>query len=72
MQKASGRILKSENVKVEGRFQFDAQNNIASETGTTPTPPGGARAQIVEKNSDYAIVEIICGCGQKTQIKCQY
>lgn len=31
-----------------------------------------AQARIVESNSDYVILEITCGCGQKSFIQCNY
>jgi hypothetical protein len=30
------------------------------------------QARIVESNSDYAILEIVCSCGCKTHIQCNY
>ncbi|HOK66164.1 MAG TPA: hypothetical protein PK054_10220 [Anaerohalosphaeraceae bacterium] len=33
---------------------------------------GAAQARIVESNSDYVILEVICGCGQKSFIQCNY
>ena len=33
---------------------------------------GPAQARIIESNSDYAIVEIRCGCGQKSFVQCNY
>lgn len=31
-----------------------------------------AQARIIESNSDYVILEITCGCGQKSFIQCNY
>jgi hypothetical protein len=33
---------------------------------------GAAQARIVESNSDYVILEVICSCGQKSFIQCNY
>ncbi len=35
-------------------------------------PSGPAQVRIVESNSDYVILEIICGCGQKSFVQCNY
>ena len=31
-----------------------------------------AQARIVESNSDYVILEMICGCGRKSFVQCNY
>lgn len=33
---------------------------------------GPAQARIVESNSDYVILEMICGCGRKSFVQCNY
>jgi len=33
---------------------------------------GPAQARIVESNSDYVILEMICGCGKKSFVQCNY
>jgi len=35
-------------------------------------PSGQVSARIVETQPHYAIVEVICTCGTKTQIKCEF
>ena len=30
------------------------------------------QARIIESNSEYAILEITCGCGSKSHIQCNY
>lgn len=40
-----------------------------------PAVCGGAaaaQARIVESNSDYVILEMICGCGRKSFVQCNY
>ena len=29
-------------------------------------------ARVIESNSDYAIIEVICSCGDKMHIQCNY
>lgn len=69
MEKAAGRILKSHNVKMEGRFRLG--------TGQTPQSSGrketgAAQVRIVEKHPEFAVVEVTCPCGEKTGIRCDY
>lgn len=33
---------------------------------------GVTQVRIVESNSDYVILEMICGCGQKSFVQCNY
>jgi len=36
------------------------------------SPTAVAQARIVESNSDYVILEMICGCGHKSFVQCNY
>lgn len=69
MEKASGRILKNRDVRMEGRFRLDA--------GQTPQSSGrkkngAAQVRIVKKHPGFAVVEVTCPCGEKTDIRCEY
>lgn len=44
-----------------------ATSRISSPTADTPQ-----QARIIESNADYAIIEIICGCGTKSYVQCNY
>ena len=64
------KVLKKEYVKVGDSVQLGGETAVDS-----PAAPGGSVAQqarIVESNNEYAIIEIICGCGQKTHVQCNY
>ncbi len=64
------KVLKKGQVKVGGSVQLDGDMVVDS-----PAVPGGSVAQqarIVESNNEYAIIEIICSCGQKTHVQCNY
>ena len=39
---------------------------------TQPKDGGPAQVKIIESNSDYAILEIQCSCGQKSFVQCNY
>jgi hypothetical protein len=65
-------ILKSEDVKIEGRFQLMAEQmeqNLSQQGNTVSTSP---EVRIVEKHSEYAVIEITCACGRKTCLRCEY
>ena len=72
MVKVTSRILKADDVTFEGQFQLDVTN-------TGPTVPKGKNmasivpsANIIESNSDFAVIEITCSCGRITRLRCEY
>ncbi len=72
MEKVSGQILKAGDVKLEGQFRLDpgqTNSGMQNKTNTNSIP---AKVQIVENNSEFALIEITCCCGTKTHIKCEY
>lgn len=72
MEKVAGRILKSNDVKLEGQFHLDiGQGNpgSANKRNVTSAP---ARVCIVENYPEFAVIEVTCGCGAKTHIRCEY
>jgi len=72
MGKTQGRILKSKDVILQGRIQLDmahTSHKAAKSQNSAQTAP---QVRIVEKHSEFAVIEIICSCGTKTHIKCEY
>jgi hypothetical protein len=72
MVRTLGRILKAEDVRLEGSMQLEVEpvgtppprrNNIGS---VTP------QAQIVQQENEFVVVELTCSCGAKTHVKCIY
>lgn len=66
------RILKGEDVKIEGRFQLTAEQLGRSLTQQGNTVSVLPAVQIIEKQLEYAIIEITCSCGRKTTLRCEY
>ena len=73
MEKAAGRILKNHNVKMEGLFRLKAgptpQSSGRKKSGEASSPP---QVRVVEKHPEFAVVEVTCSCGEKTDIRCEY
>ena len=72
MERPTGHILKSNDVKLEGRFHLDAGQDVpnsAHEKNTTLSP---AQVRIVENHPEFSVMEVTCGCGAKTYIRCEY
>jgi hypothetical protein len=70
MRKAIGRVLKSDEVRLEGQLSLnlppepkhDSKNNITT----------AHAARIVESNTDFTIIEVVCSCGAKMYLRCRY
>jgi hypothetical protein len=71
MNKTVARILKSDDVKVEGRFQLNVAQARKTE-GQCTMVDGQWRARIVENHVDFAVIEITCRCGARTYLRCEY
>ena len=71
MQKRTTHVLKSNEVEYGGSVELTVPG-----AGTTrpPIPPASAiqQAQIVENAEQYALVEVVCSCGAKTYVRCEY
>jgi hypothetical protein len=68
-------ILKKQQVKEGGRFRIPARPVGATGVAGIPRPAtagGTPQAKVVENTADYAILEVICGCGQTLYIQCNY
>ncbi len=73
MTLTAGRVLRNGNVKVDGRYRLEVGGaagggrNVARSADHRPP-----KARIIRKESDFAIIEVACGCGEVIQIRCNY
>lgn len=72
MGKVTGHILKNKDIKLEGQFHLDL-----GQTASTPARKSNVafvtpQVHIVENHPEFAVIEIICSCGTKTHIRCEY
>jgi hypothetical protein len=72
MIQVAARVLRADTVKVEGRLSLDL-------TQAHPQPPKANNAasvkpqvRILENHPDFAVIEITCSCGTKTNLRCEY
>jgi hypothetical protein len=74
MPKASGHILKGDEVKLEGQFRLDVAQAQSPTGGPKQKCPALAAPQvrIVENHPEFALIETTCSCGKKTLVKCEY
>jgi len=74
MPRTSGRILKSEDVELEGQYLLDvAQIKGASgEPKKQNAAPVTPQVRILETHPEYAVMEVTCSCGTKMCLRCEY
>ena len=74
MAKVSGRILKSEDVRLEGQFHLDLAQAASAPGGHQPRSgvPAAPQARVLENNPEYAVIEVTCTCGASTRLRCEY
>ncbi len=72
MEKPEGHILKSDNVKLEGRFRLDIDQDAPNSSNKRNVTLAPAQVHIVENHPEFAVMEVTCGCGAKTRIRCEY
>lgn len=72
MPKPTGRILKSDNVKLEGLVHLDAAQPGISAAQKRTAALAAPQARIVENQSEFAVIEITCCCGAKMHLRCEY
>lgn len=74
------KVLKSGQVQVSGTVRLEIGRSAPVRTATSSQTDDHKnadsydvqQARIIESNNEYAIIEIICGCGSKSHIQCNY
>jgi hypothetical protein len=72
MAKTAGHILKPNNVRLEGQVHLDLWSG---QTPSTKQKSGDAsipQVRVIENHQEFAIVEVVCPCGRKMYLKCEY
>lgn len=72
MQKAAGRILKSDQVELEGRLQLDLPHVRPDPSKCATVTSVTQQARMVESHPEFVVIEITCSCGRRTYLKCEY
>lgn len=74
MIRTSGRILKSENVELEGQYHLDVAPADFTKAAPQQTEAVSVpmQARILENHPDYVVIEVTCSCGTRTVLKCEY
>lgn len=76
MEKSAARILKSTDVKMDGTFRLENSVQVPQQQKAKPSSAVAAssavQARIVESQPQFAVIEVVCSCGTKTLIRCEY
>lgn len=70
------RVLKAEDIELTGSVCLGTGSGPAPVRTDSPaqmdTAAAPQQARIVESNTEYAVIEVICSCGTKNYIQCNY
>ena len=66
------RVLKKDEVTVEGQRHLDVAGSGTNMQQGRVAAASAAQARVVENSSEFAVIEVTCSCGEKTQLKCLY
>ena len=74
MPKTAGHIIKGGDVKLGGQFRLDVAQVQSSIGGTQKTTAAlvTPKARIMESQPGFAVIEITCSCGKRTNLRCEY
>ena len=72
MSQTTAKIIKSNNINIDGNFQIGTNVSAAEYTRNMNSPTGAAQAFIEENNSEYIVIKVICSCGKEISIKGNY
>ena len=72
MGTTAGRILKSDDVKLEGQFHLEVMKTASSLPLQAGTGLAAPKVRIVENLPEFAVIEITCSCGTAMQLRCEY
>ena len=72
------KVVKNNQVQISGNVCLTPATTAGSPRlkplSQTDTQPAQVpqEARIIESNNEYAIIEVICSCGTKSHIQCNY
>ena len=81
MNTMAGQVLKADNVNMQGQYRLEVNpvpsaspdpSSAAATSAVTGTASVGPQVRIVENCNEYAVLEVTCGCGQKTLVQCAF
>ena len=71
MKKTTGRVLKSDEVILEGRFCLGSGQNVSG-INNKESSNAAPQVKILENQNEYALISFTCSCGRQTLVRCEY
>ena len=68
MVQITGRILKADDVNMEGKFNLGNSDS----SGCIKTPEQTSQARIIENDENHIIIQINCSCGREILLRGEY
>ena len=72
MKQTTGRILKSNQVNVEGKCQLGLSHAVHSSHENINNTLQEPKVRIIENNEGYVVIQVICSCGEQINLKADY
>lgn len=72
MTVTQSRILKNDSITVKGTHKISHKTSHSSADAAAPANKGEPKAEIIQKEPAFAIIEVTCNCGKKIQLRCDY
>lgn len=75
MAVTTGKVLKSSEVEVEGKFVLDfacSAHSGANQKHQAQASTAPAKVRMLENQKNFAVMEVTCSCGRKIVVRCDY
>lgn len=72
MAKSTGRVIKADDVKVQGVFHLDNRQPARKPANLAGSAAAVPQVRVAEQTADFAVLEITCCCGTKMHVRCEY
>ena len=70
--KQTGKIIKSDQVNVEGKYKLALSHANHCSPESMNTTLKSPQVKIIENNEGYVIIQVICSCGERINLKGEY
>ena len=72
MMQTMNRVLKSDEVEIDGKCHLEISRSASSVQSVKSNNGVPAKARMLDNTNEYALIELICSCGKKTLVRCEY
>jgi hypothetical protein len=72
MMQTMNRVLKSDEVEIDGKCFLEIGRSASSAQHTKSSNGAPVKVRMLDNTNEYALIELICSCGKKTLVRCEY